>query len=296
MTQALLPKPFDGVENRSFRWQAGDPAALLLHGFPGTPAEMRPLGTVLRDAGWTVHGLMLPGLGADIATLEQRSFHDWSAAANQAMEELKRQHEVVLLIGYSMGAALALHTALDQRPAGLVLLAPFWSFGEGWLRILWPLVNFLIRRVNPLRYADFSAMDVRRALLRMYHNIDLDDPQIQQALRQTALSLGTIAQVRQLGRSAFERAAKIDVPTLVIQGSRDKVARSPCTARLLDRLPNGGFQYRQVDAAHDLVDPESSAWNQVIDCLLGFADRIREPPGIEIDSPRSNNVISEKSC
>jgi pimeloyl-ACP methyl ester carboxylesterase len=129
----------------------------------------------------------------------------------------------------------------------------------------------------------------------MYHNIDLDDPQIQQALRQTALSLGTIAQVRQLGRSAFERAAKIDVPTLVIHGSRDKVARSPCTARLLDRLPNGGFQYRQVDAAHDLVDPESSAWNQVIDCLLGFADRIREPPRSEIDSRRSNNEISEKS-
>ncbi|HEX6769632.1 MAG TPA: alpha/beta fold hydrolase, partial [Candidatus Binatia bacterium] len=296
MTHALLPKPFDGVENRSFRWQAGDPAALLIHGFPGTPAEMRPLGTVLRDAGWTVHGLMLPGLGADIATLDQRSFHDWSAAANQAMAELKRQHARVLMVGYSMGGALALHTALDQRPAGLVLLAPFWSFGEGWLKILWPLVHFLIRRVSPLRYADFSAMDVRRALLRMYKNIDLDDPQIQQALRQTALSLGTIAQVRRLGRSAFDRAARIDVPTLVIQGSRDKVARSPCTARLVNRLPNGGSQYRQVDAAHDLVDPESSAWNQVIECLLGFADTIREPSRSATGSLVSNNVIAEKSC
>ena len=296
MTQALLPKPFDGVENRSFRWQAGDPAALLIHGFPGSPAEMRPLGAVLRDAGWTVHGLMLPGLGADIATLEQRSFHDWSAAANQAMEGLKRQHEEVLLVGYSMGGALALHTALDQRPAGLVLLAPFWSFGEDWLRILWPVVHCLIRRVKPLRYADFSAMDVRRALLRMYKNIDLDDPQIQRALRQTALSLGTIAQVRQLGCSAFDRAAKIDVPTLVIQGSRDKVARSPCTARLLMRLPSAGFQYRQVDAAHDLVDPESSAWNQVIECLLGFADTIRKPLGTGIDSRLRHNVIGEKSC
>ena len=58
-------------------------AALLLHGFPGTPAEMRPLGTVLRDAGWTVHGLMLPGLGADIASLEERNFQDWSDAARE---------------------------------------------------------------------------------------------------------------------------------------------------------------------------------------------------------------------
>jgi esterase/lipase len=36
----------------------GDHAALLIHGFPGTPAEMLPLGTVLREAGWTVHGMI----------------------------------------------------------------------------------------------------------------------------------------------------------------------------------------------------------------------------------------------
>ena len=113
--------------------------------------------TVLRDAGWTVHGLMLPGLGADFASLEERTFQDWADAATHAMVELKRKHSVVILVGYSMGGALALHTALEQRPAGLVLLAPFWSFGEGWLRILWPVVNFLFRRVKPLKYADFSA-------------------------------------------------------------------------------------------------------------------------------------------
>lgn len=296
MTQTLLPKPFDSVEDRSFRWQAGAPAALLIHGFPGTPAEMRPLGAALRDAGWTVHGLMLPGLGADIATLEQRRFHDWSAAANQAMETLKRQHAVVLLVGYSMGGALALHTALDHRPAGLILLAPFWSFGEGWLRILWPVVHCLFRRVKPLRYADFSAIEVRRALLRMYQNIDLDDPQIQQALRQTTLSLDAIAQVRQLGRRAFDRAAKIDVPTLVIQGSRDKVVRSPCTARLRNRLPNQGVQYREVNAGHDLVDPESNGWNQVKDSLLAFAETILEQFPGGADSRASITVIPEKSC
>jgi hypothetical protein len=68
----ILPRPFDGCEHRSFLWQGSDCAALLIHGFPGTPAEMRPLGTVLKDAGWTVHGLMLPGLGADIESLDKR--------------------------------------------------------------------------------------------------------------------------------------------------------------------------------------------------------------------------------
>jgi esterase/lipase len=46
------------VVNRSFVWTEGDHAVLLIHGFPGTPAEMLPLGTVLREAGWTVHGMI----------------------------------------------------------------------------------------------------------------------------------------------------------------------------------------------------------------------------------------------
>ena len=294
MTQTKLPKPFEGVENESFSWQAGDRAVLLLHGFPGTPAEMRPLGTVLRDAGWSVHGLMLPGMGADITTLEHRRFQDWSAAAKRAMATLQRQHRVVVLIGYSMGGALALHTALEHRPAGLVLLAPFWSFGEGWLRVLWPLVNLLVRRVKPLQHADFSAPDVRRAMHRIYPQIDLDDADVQQALRQTTVSMTSIAQVRRLGDSAFECAASIDVPTLLIQGRHDKVVRSVCTARLLKRLPKAVVQYHEVGAGHDLIDPQSNAWQQVKDCLLTFVETIRqqiEPSSTRVSTP----VINRKS-
>ena len=110
----------------------------------------------------------------------------------------------------------------------------------------------------------------------MYKNIDLDDPHIQQALRQTTVSLASIAQVRQLGHSAYERAAKIDAPTLLIQGSRDKVVRSPCTARLLKRFQNGAVQFEELDVGHDLVDPESRVWAQIKDCLLVFAETIRE--------------------
>ncbi len=275
MTGLNLPKPFDGVEHQSFCWQAGDHAALLLHGFPGTPAEMRPLGTVLQDAGWTVHGMMLPGLGADIATLEERRFEDWSDAAKQAMEELKRRHSVVILVGYSMGGALALHTAIEQRPAGLVLLAPFWSFGERWIRLLWPVIKLLFRRVKPLKHADFSATDVRLGLQRMFKNIDLEDPQIQQSLRQITVSLKPITQVRQLGLSAFERAEQLDIPTLVIQGSHDKVVSPLCTARLMHRFPNR-VQYQEVNAAHNLVDPQSSAWCQIKDNLLVFVESVRD--------------------
>lgn len=273
MTQAILPKPFEGDEHRSFHWREGDHAALLLHGFPGTPAEMRPLGTVLRDAGWTVHGLMLPGLGADFASLEVRKFQDWSDAANQAMVELKRRHAVVILVGYSMGA-LALHTAIEQRPAGLVLLAPFWTLGEGIFRLLWPGIQLLFHRIKPLKRADFSAIEVRSGLRRMFAGIDLDDPNIQQALRQVTISLDPIEQVRRLGHRAFSLALMLTTPTLVIQGTADRVVPPARTKLLINRFANPP-DYLEVSGGHDIIDPGSGAWGDVKNGLRSFAQTIQ---------------------
>ena len=274
MPKAILPKPFHGCEHRSFFWQGGDSAALLVHGFPGSPAEMRPLGTVLKEAAWTVHGLMLPGLGADIESLERRTSRDWSDAVVEAVAELKRRHSVILLVGYSMGGALALNAALEQRPAGLVLLAPFWSFANHWLSLSWPVLRLFWRRVQPLRRADFSAPEVRIGLQRMFKDIDLEDPQIQQALRRLTVSLRPIDQVRQLGRRTFTQVGKIDVPTLVIQGSRDRVVPPALTRRLISAFINQ-VEYHEVDAGHDLVAPESGAWEHLKRHLLPFAATLR---------------------
>jgi carboxylesterase len=270
MPPANLPKPFDGSEHRSFHWQGGHRAALLVHGFPGTPAEMRPLGAVLKEAAWTVRGLMLPGLGADIGNLDLCTSRNWSDAVKQALEDLQLRHRVILLVGYSMGGALALNAAAEQRPAGLVLLAPYWSFGEEWLSVLWPVLRLIFRRVKPLKRADFSAREVRHGLQRMFKNIDLENPQIQQSLRRLSVPLKPIEQIRELGQRALMRAPQIDVPTLVIQGSRDKIVPPFRTRRLISGFANR-VEYHEVDAGHDLIDPESGAWDQVKESLLLFA-------------------------
>ena len=81
----------------------------------------------------------------------------------------------------------------------------------------------------------------------------------------------------------------------MIQGSQDKVARPLCTARLMHRLPNG-VKYREVNTAHDLLDPGSNGWNQVKDLLLVFAESIREQIPTNRDSFVSDSVVDPKSC
>jgi carboxylesterase len=273
MAAIQLPKPFQSNEHRDFLWPGGDCSVLLVHGFPGSPAEMRPLGNVLREAGWTVHGLMLPGLGADIENLERTSFHDWSRAVTNTVEELKRQYSVLLVVGYSIGA-LALRAAAEHRFNGLILLAPFWSIADRPQVFFWPVIRRLFRRIKPLKGADFSNPEIRRSLERMFGSINLNDLSTQVALRQISVSLKSIEQLRQLGAGAFARAPEVTARTLIIQGSRDDVVPAPRTRRLIGRFARA-IEYHEVDAGHDLVNPEGSAWCEVKSHLELFAEKIR---------------------
>ena len=78
--EASLPafEIFSGAEHAAFRLSdsrsldADKPAAVLVHGFGGTPAEMRGLAEALHRQGWTTEVPLLPGFGSDIATLTER--------------------------------------------------------------------------------------------------------------------------------------------------------------------------------------------------------------------------------
>jgi pimeloyl-ACP methyl ester carboxylesterase len=157
------------------------------------------------------------------------------------------------------------------------------------------LLKLIFRRVKPLKHADFSAVEVRRGLQRMFTDIDLDNPQIQQALRRLTLSLEPIIQVRQLGHRAFERAARLDTPTLVIQGKQDRVVRPSCTVRLINRFPTR-VQYQDVQAGHDLIDPGGHAWDQIKDCLLVFAESIRARDVSRARRFASTSVVDKHNC
>lgn len=263
---------FAGPEHAAFRLNGDKPAALLVHGFGGTPAEMRALAAALNNAGWTAEAILLPGFGADIATLTERRHEEWLAAVETAARRLTGEgHRPLLLVGYSMGAALALRAAGTIRPAGVIALAPFWWAEQWWTRPVEFFVRpFLPIGFRPLRKADFSSPQLRQGIGKFMPGLDLDDPAAQAAMRDFRVPLGLIDQVRGLSRRMLAALPQVDAPVLVVQGTRDSVVRTPQTRRLLGRLPNGA-QYVEVDSEHDLTLAENPAWPQVEAAVVGFA-------------------------
>jgi carboxylesterase len=271
--QPALPpfEAFAGPQHEPFTLEGGRPAALLLHGFLGTPAEMRSLGEALHGEGWTVHAPLLPGFGADIGTLLERRHEEWIAAAERAAADLAgKGHAPLLIVGYSMGAALALIVEKRAQPGAMALLAPFSWPEPRWL----PPVEFLVRPFlpigfRPMRKANFDSPEMRSGMGRFMPGVDLDDPAVRSAIRDFRVPLGLIDQIRAVSRRAKAASAGSAAPLLVVQGKRDTVARAAQTEILIGRLPKKPV-YVLVDSEHNLTEPHNGAWPQVRQAVLDF--------------------------
>ena len=99
-------------------------AILLIHGYTGTPKDLRYLADRLHGAGYAVSVPRLPGAGTDISDLSETGRRDWKRRVYDSWLDLKARYGRVFLVGYSMGAVLALDLASKVHPKRLALLAP----------------------------------------------------------------------------------------------------------------------------------------------------------------------------
>lgn len=120
-------------------------ACLLIHGYLGTPFELEPLVSPLESLGLAAHLVTLPGHNSSLAEFRRATFADWAAHAEAEYDSLAAEYEDVIVIGFSLGGALALHLAEERKPCAVVTLAApvfparAWpAQAAGWLSIFLP--------------------------------------------------------------------------------------------------------------------------------------------------------------
>jgi carboxylesterase len=108
-----------------FSAPGGPTGALVLHGFTGTPSSMRPLADAIARSGFAVELPLLPGHATTPGDLGTKSFSDFVDAVEAAYEVLAKRTAAIVVVGLSMGGALALDLATRHHElAGVVLINP----------------------------------------------------------------------------------------------------------------------------------------------------------------------------
>jgi carboxylesterase len=227
-------------EAEEFDFAGDDRGVLCIHGFTGTPYEMRFLGESLASRGMTVRGIALPGHATRVEDLEPLGMSEWTAAVAAAFDEMATRCRAVAVVGQSMGGLLALHLA-TQRPvvAAASLAAPLWFEGlsgfvarvttrgplAGRVRYLPKLGGFDVRardvqRVNP----SYRAFPVR-ALGQLCAFMDLVDDEL----------------------------PDVRVPLLVLHGEHDHTAPVGSAARIAERVGTRDLRVRILPRSFHLI-------------------------------------------
>jgi len=294
----MTDRPFNfyaGPEHEAFVFPGGDGAetgVLLIHGFMGSPKELRPLGQALSAVGIDAHGILLPGFGADIARLGSVRRDEWIEAAVRAWDEIAGRYRRTILLGFSMGGAVALHLAARRAPGRLILLAPFLRIADRRAVVL-PLLQHVKKEFLPYENADFSRDQVRWDFQHIDPDLDLSDPAMQERIRRDAsIPTSSLVELRAMCLAAERLAAKSSAPALVIQGANDVVTRPRDTRRLVQTL-GGRLTFLEVEADHMLPFDDRPWWPLVRDTVIGNAmgDRVAAAePAHGADGVSASNV------
>lgn len=98
------------------------PACLLVHGFTGTPKEMRWMGEYLNQNGYTCLGIRLAGHATDPEDMIRSNWTDWVASVEDGFSLLRDSSDAVFLVGLSMGGVLSLLMSTRANVNGVVSL------------------------------------------------------------------------------------------------------------------------------------------------------------------------------
>ncbi len=176
---------------------------LLIHGFTGTPKEMRMLGDSLAADHYTVLAPRLTGHATNLIDMEGSTWRDWLASVEDGLNLLKGCTDQQVVMGLSMGGVLALMAAARYEVAGVVTFSAPCGLPPD------PRANFLPVLAPFMRYVAKGEPDWRNPDALKDH---IDYP---------CYPTRSILQLKKIISVMLEDLPKVKVPALMVQSRGD---------------------------------------------------------------------------
>ena len=275
-------------ENKSVLYPSssgrGQTGVLLIHSVGGSPRELKTVAAGLADRGYTVSCCQLAGHSGSEEDLLASHWTDWFASAEQALAELEKQCNVVVVGGLSGGSVLALRLAAlnPTRIHGLCLFAPTLRY-DGWSI---PWYSFLLMLgvrapfLRRLRVTDPPPYGIKDEATRaMIADTMHADKSLEADAHST--SLGVMQESHRLVRDVVRRLSSIKAPAIIIHPREDDISDLSNTI-FLQRQLGGLVECWVLDDSYHLITVDRQrdvVMNRTAD-FVSFVERyaVRQRP------------------
>lgn len=124
-----------------FFLKGNDTFCILIHGFTGSPKEMRWLGEYLNKNSYSVIAPRLPGHATDPKDMKRIKWKDWVSSIEDIYNYCKPNAQKIFIIGLSMGGILASYSSAYLSYNGLITISTPYEFPQKDWRL--PFVRIL---------------------------------------------------------------------------------------------------------------------------------------------------------
>lgn len=232
---------------------------LLVHGFTGSPFELRPVGTALAAVGIGSHGPLLRGHGTHPDDMLHYRYTDWIADVEAGLDRVLQHHERAVVVGLSMGGTLALNVAArradDPRVLGLVTIGGTLYLDDWRLR-------FVEQISRVIKWQGWGLPDIKDRSAWEGH------------IGYRRIRTRAIPQMVALMRDTTERLSQVRQPILILQARDDHVVPAGNATTIYDGVSSSDRHVLLLDNCYHVstVDFDADLINAEI---VRFVDRLR---------------------
>lgn len=236
----------------------GETGCLLVHGFTGTPKEMRMLADSLAQENYTILAPRLFGHATNPKDMSRARCDDWIASVEDGLNLLKGCTDRQVVMGLSMGGVLALIAAARFDCCAAVTFSTPCGLPHdprAWLLPLIGRLNFSIRKGKP---------DWRNPEAALDH---MDYP---------FYPSRAIIELDRLIKIMLGELINISIPVLLVQSRVDKGIPAESLEKLYTRLGDiDKTGYWVDDSSHVIIrEPERE---KIFAEVKSFVKRINKP-------------------
>lgn len=227
---------------------------LLIHGYSGSPAGMRPWAQDLAERGFTVELPLLPGHGTHYKDVSRITWQDMAREVVRGFERLRARSRVCIAAGLSVGGLLALRLAQTRGHdlGGIIAVNPHLFTSH-------PLTPF---------------MPVLKYVVPFFPGIinDIAKPDMDE-LGYEKLGLRGLSSVHALQRQVRPRLGDITVPTLLFSSREDHVVSPACGEEIAAKIGSGDFEHIWLERSYHVATLDYD-YPIILEHSVKFAERI----------------------
>ena len=239
------------LDPSEFYLDGGPVGVMLIHGFTGSPPEIRLIADYLNQRGLTVSAPLLPGHGTNMEDLSKRKWQEWTDYIEKGFSNLKRNYQVVFTGGLSLGSLLSLYLAAHNNEVdGVLAYSPAIKVSD-WRASLIPLLKFIMP--NLPKDEDFVTDPDALA-----HNWSYD-----------GLPLHAAHEIMRLSKEVRRSLPQVSCPILIVQGALDPAIAPECAQIVNDEVSSKEKEVLILNKSGHLVTIDSE-WETVAERTCQF--------------------------